>query len=126
MKKNLLGVLFVVAVFFSSHAQNVRVLGYFPQYRGTSGVQYDKLTDIAYSFINPNSNGSLKTSGYSGDRVFGFDMTKFTTIKDGCANAGTNLWIALGGADDAHLRDNRLNSVSGNSSRRNKLSEDLV
>ena len=126
MKKNLLGVLFVVAVFISSHAQNVRVLGYFPQYRGTSGVQYDKLTDIAYSFINPNSNGSLKTNGYSGDRVFGFDMTKFTTIKDGCANAGTNLWIALGGADDAHLRDNRLNSVSGNSSYRNKLAEDLV
>jgi GH18 family chitinase len=126
MKKNLLGVLFVVAIFFSSHAQNVRVLGYFPQYRGTSGIQYDKLTDIAYSFINPNSNGSLKTSGYSGDRVFGFDMTKFTVIKDGCANAGTNLWIALGGADDAHLRDNRLNSVSGNSGYRNKLAEDLV
>jgi GH18 family chitinase len=126
MKKNLLGVLFVVAVFFSSHAQNVRVLGYFPQYRGTNGVQYDKLTDIAYSFINPNSNGSLKTNGYSGDRVFGFDMTKFTTIKDGCANAGTNLWIALGGADDAHARDNRLNSVSGNATYRNRLAEDLV
>lgn len=126
MKKRLLGLLFIVAVFFSSQAQNVRVLGYFPQYRSTTGVQYDKLTDIAYSFINPNSNGSLKTNGYSGDRVFGFDMTKFTSIKDGCANAGTNLWIALGGADDAHLRDNRLNSVSGNSTYRNKLAEDLV
>lgn len=126
MKKRLLGVFFTVATLFSLQAQNVRVLGYFPQYRSTTGVQYDKLTDIAYSFINPNSNGTLKTSGYSGDAVFGFDMTKFTIIKDGCQNNGTNLWIALGGADDAHLRDNRLNSVSGNSTYRNTLAEDLV
>ncbi|MBI35834.1 MAG: hypothetical protein CMP67_10790 [Flavobacteriales bacterium] len=126
MKKRLLGVLFAFASFLISEAQNVRVLGYFPQYRSTTGVQYDKLTDIAYSFINPNSNGTLKTSGYSADAVFGFDMTKFTIIKDGCANNGTNLWIALGGADDNHYRDNRLNDVSANSTYRNTLAQDLV
>ncbi len=126
MKKRLLGVFFTVATLFSLQAQNVRVLGYFPQYRSTTGIQYDKLTDIAYSFINPNSNGTLKTSGYSSDVVFGFDMTKFTIIKDGCSNNGTNLWIALGGADDNHYRDNRLNDVSANVTYRNALAQDLV
>ena len=53
-------------------------------------------------------------------------MTKFTIIKDGCANNGTNLWIALGGADDNHYRDNRLNDVSANSTYRNTLAQDLV
>ena len=55
MKKRLLGLFFTFATLISLQAQNVRVLGYFPQYRSTNGIQYDKLTDIAYSFINPNS-----------------------------------------------------------------------
>jgi GH18 family chitinase len=126
MKKRLLGLFFTFATLISLQAQNVRVLGYFPQYRSTNGIQYDKLTDIAYSFINPSANGSLITTGYSSDPVFGFDMGRFTIIKDGCSNAGTNLWIALGGADKAHARDNRLNSVSANSTSRNKLAQDLV
>ena len=126
MKKRLLGVLLATATFFSAQAQNVRVYGYFPQYRSTTGIQFDKLTDIAYSFINTDANGNLKTSGYSGDAVFGFDITKFTIIKDGAANAGTNLWIALGGADDAHARDNRLNSVSADATKRGRLATQLV
>lgn len=126
MKKRLLGVLFAVATVFSSYAQNVRVLGYFPQYRSTNGIQYDKLTDIAYSFINADANGNLITSGYSTNAVFGFDNNKFTIIKDNCHNAGTNLWIALGGADNAHARDNRLNSIAGSSTKRNQLATDLV
>jgi len=126
MKKKLLGAFFALATIFSSQAQNVRVLGYFPQYRATTGIQYNKLTDLAYSFINPNANGSLKTNGYSTDQLFGFDANKFVITRDACANAGTNLWIALGGADPAHSRDNRLNSVSGNSTKRNQLATDLV
>jgi GH18 family chitinase len=126
MKKRLLGVLLAVSTVFSVYAQNVQVLGYFPQYRSTGGIQFDKLTDIAYSFINPNWDGSLKTTGYYSDPVFGFDMNKFTIIKDGCANAGTNLWVALGGADKDHARDNRLGDVSANSTYRVKLATDLV
>jgi GH18 family chitinase len=126
MKKKLLGAFFALATIFSSQAQNVRVLGYFPQYRATSGTQYDKLTDLAYSFINPNDDGSLKTDGYSTDQLFGFDANKFVITRDACANAGTNLWIALGGADDAHARDSRLNSVSADPDQRNLLATDLV
>lgn len=128
MKLRLLSFLLLGFILTSSNifAQNVRVLGYFPQYRETSGVQYSKLTDVAFSFINPNANGTLKTNGYSTDAMFGFNLTKFTIVKDGCANAGTNLWIALGGADKGHQRDARLNSVSGNSGYRTQLANDLV
>lgn len=128
MKKKLLGAFFALATIFSSQAQNVRVLGYFPQYRATSvlNAQYDKLTDIAFSFINPNANGSLKTNGYATDQLFGFDNNKFTVVKDGCQANGVNLWISLGGADGPEQRSARLNSVSGNTTYLNTMVTDLV
>lgn len=128
MKKRLLGAVFALATIFSSHAQNVRVLGYFPQYRATSVLttQYDKLTDIAFSFINPDADGSLITNGYASNQTFGFDNNKFTVVKDGCQANGVNLWISLGGADGPEQRSARLNSVSGNPTYLNTMVTDLV
>lgn len=102
----------------------VTVLGYFPSYRDATTVQYSKLTDIAFSFINPNTDGSLNQ--VNTDATFGFDMTKFTVVKSNCASKNVKLWIALGGADDNNLRRDRLNSVCANSTYRAKLVSDLV
>ncbi|MDD7886346.1 glycosyl hydrolase family 18 protein [Flavivirga sp. 57AJ16] len=41
---------------------NFKVVGYMPSWQGSaSNIQYDKLTHINYSFLIPNSNGSLQT-----------------------------------------------------------------
>ena len=101
------------------------VLGYFPSYRATSVIRYDKLTDIAFSFINPNTNGTLIQSN-PGDAVFGFDYNKFVTVKAGCQSNGVNLWIALGGADPAEQRSSRLQTVCASSSSRATLVSELV
>lgn len=100
------------------------VLGYFPSYRATSVVRYDKLTDIAFAFINCNTDGSLITT--AGDATFGFDYNKFITVRDAAATNNVKLWIALGGADASELRSARLSSVSNNSTYRAKLVSDLV
>lgn len=101
------------------------VLGYFPSYRATSVVRYDKLTDVVFAFINPDANGNLIESNPS-DATFGFDMNKFIVIKDGSAANNVKLWIALGGADASNLRRARLSSVCNNTSSRGNLVSDLV
>lgn len=110
----------------TAYAQ-VRVYGYFPSYRQTTVLtnQYDKLTDIAFSFINPNTNGTLNETSVGGD-LWGFEMNKFITVRDNCQTNGVNLWISLAGADDAELRSARMKSVCSNSTYRAALVSDLI
>ncbi len=122
-------IIIVLCFFLSlySYAGNLKVTGYFPSYRATTNVaaQCAYLTDIIYSFINPSTTGSLiKTS--SGDANFDFDASKFTVVKDAAAAKGTNLWLALGGADASGLRSARLSSVCSNSTYRTTLATELV
>ncbi|MFZ9848233.1 MAG: glycosyl hydrolase family 18 protein [Flavobacteriales bacterium] len=112
---------------FGLFAQNKKVIGYFPSYRSTTDVsaQCDKLTDIIFSFINPNTDGTLITNN-PGDALYGFDMNKYTVVRDAANNKGTNLWLSLGGADPGEQRAARLSSVCQNSTFRNNLATALV
>ena len=112
---------------FGLFAQGKKVIGYFPSYRATTNVsaQCEKLTDIIFSFINPNTDGTLITSNPS-DALYGFDMNKYLIVRDAAAAKGTNLWLSLGGADASELRAARLSSVCQNSTFRNTLATALV
>lgn len=101
------------------------VLGYFPSYRLTSVIRYDKLTDIAFAFINPDWDGTLNTTA-SGGASFAFEMTKFVQVRDGSAANNVKLWIAVGGADPSNARASRLSDVCVNSGYRAKLVSDLI
>ncbi len=109
------------------YAGNTRVIGYFPSYRATTDVsaQCAKMTDIIFSFINPKTTGYLE-QGNASDDVWGFDMNKFIIVRDAAASKGTNLWIALGGADQGDQRATRLSTISGNATTRGYMVTDLV
>jgi len=117
----------VFFVALGANAGNAKVVGYFPSYRATTNVaaQCSKLTDIIFSFINPNTDGTLITNN-PGDATFGFDMNKYIIVRDAANSAGTNLWLSLGGADNSDLRASRLSSVCQNATYRNNLATALV
>ena len=126
MKKLNYFVLSVMSLLLSTAIMaQTTVLGYFPSYRATSVVRYDKLTDIVFAFINPNTNGTLNQTS-SGGAEYAFDMTKFTVIRDQAAANNVKLWIALGGADSGNDRAARLKSVCSNTTYRANLVSDLV
>ncbi len=117
---------FVFFITLGVNAGNLKVTGYFPSYRATTNVsaQCAMLTDIIFSFINPNSTGNLiKTNT---DATFGFDENKFIIVRDAASSNGTNLWLALGGADDSGIRTARLNDINANSTYRTTLATELV
>ncbi|MDB4834995.1 glycosyl hydrolase family 18 protein [Cyclobacteriaceae bacterium] len=103
------------------------ILGYLPSYRDPSTVQYDKLTDVVFSFINPTTTGNLITNNSVAEpELWGFDMNRFLTAKNGANTAGINLWVALGGADGSERRSARLKLVTGNTNYRITLINDLI
>jgi len=117
----------MLSILFTSVAVQAQttVLGYFPSYRLTSVIRYDKLTDIVFAFINSDTQGNLIKNN-PGDAIFGFDMNKFISVRDNAANNNVKLWIALGGADPGEQRAARLSSVSGNATKRNRLVSEFV
>ena len=98
-----------------------RILGYFPDNRNTADIQWDKITDIAFSFVNPKSDGTLVTWTLAGDILFSFDANKFNVVKSQAAESSVDLWLSTGGADDGEQRAERLNQVSGNPTARAKF-----
>jgi GH18 family chitinase len=127
MKNRLLVFCTILSIFFTSvvvQAQTT-VLGYFPSYRATNVIRYDKLTDIVFSFINPDASGNLITNN-PGDALYGFDNNKFVVVRDNAASNNVRLWIALGGADSGEQRAARLSSVSGNATTRARLVSQFV
>jgi GH18 family chitinase len=114
-------------LFLQSTAQDLRVYGYYPSYRATSVLtgQYEKYTDLAFSFINAQTNGALITTTPD-DAMFGFDMNKFIVVRDNCATDDVNLWISLAGADKDEIRSKRMNDISGNTAARERLVSELV
>lgn len=115
------------ALLFSAGANAQRILGYLPSYRdpAAANIQYDKVTDVVFSFINPNSNGTLNFTT-SGAPLYNWDNTRFLTCKNNANTNGVNLWVALGGADPAESRSARLNSVTGNATFRTNMINDLI
>lgn len=127
MNKNSRITILAFALLFSVEANAQRILGYLPSYRDPSAanIQYDKVTDVVYSFVNPNSNGTLNFTT-SGAPLWNWDNTRFLTCKNNANSNGVNLWVALGGADPAETRSARMNSVTGNATFRANLINDLI
>lgn len=120
--------LLLLATMFSiiaANAQGARILGYLPDYRDPNTIQYNKVTDVVFSFMNPNTNGTIiKTP--TNDAAFSWNSNRFTTAKNKCQANGVSLWVGVGGQDDQHRRADRLNSVCGNNSYRATFTQQLI
>ncbi|MFN3403477.1 MAG: glycosyl hydrolase family 18 protein [Cytophagaceae bacterium] len=125
MKKILLYCLVTFITFTSLNAQ--QIVGYLPSYRdpSTSNIQYSKVNTIIYAFINPDTEGNLITTNV-GSNLYDFSMTHFLTVKNNCAQNGVKLAISIGGADVNEIRSARLNHVSSNATRRQRLIDQIV
>lgn len=126
MKKTFLTLIAICMVMLQS-ANAQRVLGYLPSYRDPSPslIQYDKMTDVVFSFVNPNANGTLNLTNTNAP-LYNWDNNRFLTCKNNAIANNVNLWVAVGGADDNEYRSARLNSVSGNATYRANFVADLV
>ena len=102
-----------------------KIMGYFQQEKDQTYFQYNKVTHLLYSFLNPNADGSLGLC-YSNSAEFLFDYKKFIDVKGRCRATGTSLYIAVGGADAGNLRAARLASVSQNSTYRDRFAIQLI
>ncbi len=114
-----------------SHAQ--RLVGYLPSYGNvptSTQIQYSKMTDVIFCFINPDASGSgALIVDHVGDANFDFEMEKFQIVKSNCypmKDNGPKLWIALGGADGGNARANRIASLCSTTGGRSNLSVALV
>ena len=100
MKKLTLTAALVLALLSNNFAQ--KVIGFFPTWRNAGDenlIQYDKITDIIYCFIQPSGTGvfpALNTWPVS-------DQTKFNNIKTKAAQNGVRVRISSGGAGSASL-----------------------
>ena len=115
MKTNVFLIVLLLTLFSKINAQ--KITGYLPSYRNVTpvtGVQYDKLTDIVFAFINPDLSGNLITYTLNPSSApFDFEMSKFIEAKAHCKTYNVRLHIAIGGADAGNLRDARLATVCG-------------
>ncbi|MBY0424776.1 MAG: glycoside hydrolase family 18 protein [Cytophagales bacterium] len=103
-----------------------KIMGYFPDYRlgEIDNIQWNKLTDVVFAFINVDANGNLITT--SGDAVFGFNSFAFSQVKIKCSQNNVNLLISVGGADDGYLRATRLRDISRNATARSNFATQIV
>lgn len=92
-----------------------KVYGYVPEYQWynySSNIQFDKLTDVGYCFMNPTPTGEISTGT---DIYFGFDSYIFDQVKTKCQQNGVRLHLVIGGADVYNKRSTRLSDVCKNS-----------
>lgn len=90
MKKYLVVLIFLISITSLSVAQ--RVLAYYPYYvtGEETNVQYDKLTDIVYAFLQLDGNGNLASGNY-------FNTTQFAQIRDLAQGQGVRVHVSVGG-----------------------------
>jgi GH18 family chitinase len=123
--KRILVSLLIAIVPTQSWAQ--KLAAYFPSYRSAivNSMQWNKLTDVYFAFINANTNGTLITSNPS-DAVFGFDAVTFDAVKSKCQQNNVRLHISVGGADNGYLRAQRLRDISRNPTARATFAQQIV
>jgi GH18 family chitinase len=109
----------------SAQQRAQKIMGYFQQEKDQTYFQYNKVTHLLYSFLNPNTDGTLGLC-YSASSEFLFDYKKFLDVKNRCRAVGTSLYIAVGGADAGSLRASRLASISQNTGYRNTFAIQLI
>ncbi|MFQ3575223.1 MAG: glycosyl hydrolase family 18 protein [Cytophagales bacterium] len=104
-----------------------KLAAYFPSYRSgvVNSMQWDKLTDVYFAFINANTNGTLITTNPS-DAVFGFDPITFDAVKVRCQQNNVRLHISVGGADKDYQRAQRLRDISRNATARSTFATAIV
>jgi len=124
MKKGLFLLLSIMCAWTASYAQ--KVYAYIPEYQwysNSNNIQFNKLTDAGYCFINPTSTGNLS---FTTDNIFGFNQTIFDAVKSSCKAKGVRLHLVVGGADLSNQRSARLSSVCANSTYRATFVSALV
>ncbi len=93
-----------------------KVVGYSPSWQGSaSNIQYDKLTHINYSFLLPNSNGSLRPLE---------NTSKMQQIVSLGHAQGVKVLIAVGGWMDGN--DSAFTTLAANPSTRTTFINNLV
>ena len=137
MRKSLLVLL--TAMLLAGGAQAQKVMGYIEDYRynNVTTQEYAALTDVIYSFLEFNTDGTLIGASVGGnattvsDATFGWQQSAYATVKSNCktkTNNGTGprMHIALGGADKPGNRAGRFYSVCSNATYRAKLVDQVV
>ncbi len=95
---------------------NFKVVGYMPSWQGTtSAVQYDKLTHINYSFLLPNSDGSLRPLD---------NISKMQQLVSLGHAQGVKILIAVGGWMDGN--DSAFTTLAANPTTRTNFINNLV
>ncbi len=85
-----------------------RSVGYMPSWSGNvNSIQYGKLTHINYSFVLPNSNGTLQAVP---------DPGKLTSLVNQGHAAGVKVSLAIGGWNDGN--DSAFETLAGNAGSR--------
>jgi len=98
-------------VFAANLTQAQKVSGFFPDWVDPSllsKVQYDKLTDVFFAFINPDASGNLSTT------TAGSQTTILAPLVTNGHAAGTKVHISIGGANNS----GNFSSVVGSASNR--------
>ena len=119
MKKVLTAILILVGATMVAHqSQAQRVLAYYPYYvtGEEADVQYDKLTDIVYAFLQLNGTGTLGSGNY-------FNTSQFAQIRDLAHAQGVNVHVSVGGGG---APSNDLAFVSSDGTKRATMVADIV
>ena len=126
MKKLILLISTLALISATSSFGQKKIMGYFPDYRlgEIDNIQWNKLTDVVFAFINADANGNLITT--SGSAEFGFNAFAFSQVKLKCQQNNVNLLISVGGADNGYLRASRLRDISRNTTARNNFATQIV
>ena len=95
---------------------NFRVVGYLPSWAGAvNQVQFSKLTHVNYSFLLPNSNGSLQAID---------NPSKLQSLVSTGHAAGVKVLIAVGGWNNGN--DNNFESLAANASSRTSFTNNIL
>ncbi len=121
----------IVFLFFTMQGQAQRLVGYLPSYTlSFTQVQFGKMTDVIFCFINPDASGTgALVVDRVGNALYDFEMEKFQIVKSRCypmTDNGPKLWIALGGADNGNARASRIAALCATAGGRTNLSNALV
>jgi len=107
----------ISAGFVAGASADFKVVGYFPTWQGSvDNIAYDKVTHINYSFLIPNSNGTLKNLEGGQQRLI--------DLVERAHNSDVKVLIAVGGwnnGDDSAFRD-----LSSNNTTRNAFVSNII
>lgn len=114
-----ISLLLLCAIFSNLSAQHV--IGFFPNWRNAGDenlIQYDKITDIIYCFIQPNAQGQFPALNAWPQS----DQTKFNNIKTKAAQNGVRVRISSGGAGSSGL----YSPIAANATYRNNFASTVA